>query len=443
VHRGSACSKCEADIHPKLKLFNINNRTNLGSLMVSCENCGQIRSMQEAFVPEALASVYKCHGRRPWLEQDDYFPCSEKAVVRMRSSAGVYMAVNISALNIPPWSTNISKVLVNHLDAMDGKNDQALISYIQKKIMPYLPNASLPQIMASYKLLTTEQRADHPATTKELYEEEYCALREDAEDESADFCSRRLHPPEKYCALISGVSAVDRLTEIVAMVGFTRLQGWDGDLESPCLAPIFSRTQKEWLPAIDMHGEGIFIELNEAALSAWEERNEAVYRPLLERVAENHIHCENASARYVLLHTLSHLMIRALSKACGYQTSSLKERIYSSYPDGQAMAGILIYTASSDAEGSLGGLVAQATPDHMEEILDALLDDAEWCSGDPLCMESTGPNAQGLYGLNYAACHQCTLLPETSCAMRNILLDRAALVGRMDGDTNPTIGYFK
>ena len=104
------------------------------------------------------------------------------------------------------------------------------------------------------------------------------------------------------------------------------------------------------------------------------------------------------------------------------------------------MAGILIYTASSDSDGSLGGLVAQAEPMHMLENLDALLDEAEWCSGDPLCMTSTNENAQGLYGLNYAACHQCALLPETSCTMRNLLLDRAALIGRRE---DGTIGYFR
>ena len=104
------------------------------------------------------------------------------------------------------------------------------------------------------------------------------------------------------------------------------------------------------------------------------------------------------------------------------------------------MAGILIYTASSDAEGSLGGLVAQAEPEHIEAIMDTLLEEAQWCSGDPLCMTSTGVLAQGLFGLNYAACHQCTLLPETSCCNRNLLLDRAALIGREEEETT---GFFE
>lgn len=440
VHRGHKCEK-HADGEPaKLKLFNINGRTNLGSLMVSCEECGMIRSMQEAFVTSALAPIYHCRGSQPWLEHDDPHPCSEQAVVRMRASTGVYMAVNISALNIPPWSTNVSKILVKHLDAMEGKNEDALKSYIERKIVPYLPGISIEQILGTYKMLVSDYNAEHPTSLKELYEEEYRALCEEADDDKADFCSRRVPVPVKYKGMINGVTAIDRLTEIVAMLGFTRLQGWDGKMDSPGLAPIFSYPQKNWLPAIDTHGEGIFIQLSEEKVALWEKKNEHIYQPMMTRVEDNHIHCENASPRYVLLHTLSHLLIRALAKLCGYQASSLKERIYSTYADGEAMAGILIYTASSDSDGSLGGLVAQAEPNHIEELLDSLLEEAEWCSGDPLCMTSTGVNAQGLYGLNYGACHQCALLPETSCSMRNLLLDRAALIGRNEDKTE---GFFK
>ena len=360
VHRGAACEKNQGGEPERLKLFNINGRTNLGSLMVSCELCGKTRSMQEAFVPGALAAVYKCAGRQPWLEHDADSPCTENAVARMRTSAGVYMPVNISALNIPPWSTQVNKILFRHLDAMEGKSDEALQSYIERKIRPYLPKISNKQILDAYRVLCTEQNKPHPASLRELYEEEYRALCEETEDENADFSSRRISPPKKYHMLLDSVTAVDCLTEIVTMVGFTRLQGWDGDMNSPCLAPIFSRKQQQWLPAIDMHGEGIFIRLNEEKVSDWEKQNQHIYQLMMERIQENKIHCENASPRYVLLHTFSHLLIRSLAKMCGYQSASLKERIYSTYPSGENMAGILIYTASSDVEGSLGGLVAQA-----------------------------------------------------------------------------------
>ena len=249
-------------------------------------------------------------------------------------------------------------------------------------------------------MLCTEQNKPHPASLRELYEEEYRALCEETEDENADFSSRRISPPKKYHMLLDSVTAVDCLTEIVTMVGFTRLQGWDGDMNSPCLAPIISRKQQQWLPAIDMHGEGIFIRLNEERVSDWEKQNQHIYQLMMERIQENKIHCENASPRYVLLHTFSHLLIRSLAKMCGYQSASLKERIYSTYPSGENMTGILIYTASSDVEGSLGGLAAQGKSEYLEKIIDDLLDEAEWCSGDPLCMTSTGINGQGLYGLN-------------------------------------------
>lgn len=439
VHEGKECPKRRAGARSRLKLFNIDDRASLGSLMVSCEDCGKRRSMQQAFVPNALASVYRCAGRRPWLESDDA-PCQERPELRMRTATGVYMAVNVSALNIPPWSSRIGQVLSRHLDALEGKSDEALRNYMERRILPFLPGISLAQILTSYRGLVDADALSRPSTSRELYEEEYGALCEETRDESADFCSRRMAVPEKYRPFIDDVLAIDRLTEIVAMLGFTRVQSWDGSLDSPYLAPIFTRDPGNWLPAIETRGEGIFIRLNERRVAEWEARNERVYRPMLARVEENHIRCENASPRYVLLHTLAHLLIRSLAGLCGYQMTSLKERIYATYPDGAPMAGILIYTAASDAEGSLGGLVAQAGPEHIEENFDALLSEAEWCSGDPLCLTSTGANAQGLYGLNYGACHQCALLPETSCAMRNLLLDRAALIGRAD---DGTVGYFE
>ena len=89
----------------------------------------------------------------------------------MRASTGIYMPVNISALNIPPWSTNVSKILLNHLDAMEGKNDASLLSYIQRFICPYLPGISVNQILATYKTLISDENQKHPASLRELYEE--------------------------------------------------------------------------------------------------------------------------------------------------------------------------------------------------------------------------------------------------------------------------------
>ena len=149
-----------------------------------------------------------------------------------------------------------------------------------------------------------------------------------------------------------------------------------------------------------------------------------------ERLRQSNIGCENFSARYVLLHTLSHLLIRQLSLECGYSGASIKERIYSTWPgSSEVMAGILLYTSSSDSDGSLGGLVRQGHPNEFEKIFRNMLQDAFWCSSDPICIQS---KAQGYDSLNFAACHACTLLPETSCEMRNCLLDRASISGTLE-----------
>lgn len=143
------------------------------------------------------------------------------------------------------------------------------------------------------------------------------------------------------------------------------------------------------------------------------------------------------SPRYVLLHTFSHLLIRQLTAKCGYSGSAIRERIYSTYRDHEfRMAGVLIYTSSSDSDGSLGGLVRQGEPEELDDTILNLLQEATWCSSDPLCIES---KSQGYNSLNYAACHACTLLPETSCEARNCLLDRVAVVGK---DSDRTLGYF-
>jgi hypothetical protein len=132
------------------------------------------------------------------------------------------------------------------------------------------------------------------------------------------------------------------------------------------------------------------------------------------------------------LHTLAHLLVTQWSLECGYPAASLRERVYAD----SAMAGILIYTATSDSAGSLGGVVGLAEPNRLESALEEMLARAAWCSSDPLCGESEG---SGVDSLNLAACHACSLLPETSCEEMNLLLDRA-LVSDVPGAQG--FGYF-
>lgn len=206
----------------------------------------------------------------------------------------------------------------------------------------------------------------------------------------------------------------------------------------------------DWLPGIEVLGEGFFLHFNEATLCNWESDPiiinrvkilESNYINSLKRFGSipNNFDVKIANARYVLLHTISHIIIDALASDCGYNTASISEIIYSNKDSDQfKMNGILIYTSSPDSEGTLGGLAEQGSPENLNNIFRKAVDKAKWCSSDPLCIETV--TGQGFMGVNLAACHSCCMLPETSCENQNKFLDRALLVGTLN---NPGIGFFK
>jgi hypothetical protein len=228
----------------------------------------------------------------------------------------------------------------------------------------------------------------------------------------------------------------DRLREVRALSGFTRVS------PDATAVPADTTRRLKWLPAVEVFGEGIFLTLDNDALRDWEadgqvRRRVAGMRADLDRAFQKDrleaLTGTELSPRFVLLHTLAHLLIRQLSFESGYTTASLRERIYAR-PE-QDQYGILVYTAAGDAEGTLGGLVRQGEPPRLAETLLRMTEAAAWCSADPLCAEHSG---QGFGNLNRAACHACALLPETSCEAGNTLLDRALVVG---GEHVP--GYFE
>jgi hypothetical protein len=195
---------------------------------------------------------------------------------------------------------------------------------------------------------------------------------------------------------------------------------------------------------MEVHGEGVFLRLDEDRLGTWEktvavaarvERMRTAHQRVLVQRADtpSSVVSSPATPRMVLLHTLAHVLINEWSLEAGYPAASLRERLYAA----DDMAGVLVYTATSDSAGSLGGLVAQGEPELLRHAVLSAVRRAEWCSSDPLCMET---EASGTGGVNLAACHACVMLPETSCEHNNILLDRALLVGTPD---DPRLGYFE
>jgi hypothetical protein len=269
---------------------------------------------------------------------------------------------------------------------------------------------------------------------------------------AADFEQLVLKPADRrqYAPQLSqyfaNVTLVHKLRETRALTGFTRVFA-DTDRDINYLQGMLRLNEPEerWLPAFLVFGEGVFLTLNEQRLSQWEEQPEirARVHPLVARYHSmrqaRHLRDRQVGPRYVLLHTLAHLLINRLTFECGYSSAALRERLYVSENPAAPMAGILIYTAAGDAEGTLGGLVRMGKPGRLEPLLERALSGARWCSADPVCMEMGQSGGQGPDSLNLAACHGCSLVPETTCEEFNRLLDRGIVIGPFD---NPTIGYF-
>jgi len=318
--------------------------------------------------------------------------------------------------------------------------EERISDYLQRKTNAV---ATLEQLLEAYRMLKSRKKSGSVRTEADVYYDEYRVLSSGDMQNEDDYSAYSVDIPDGFERYFDCITAVDKLTVIQALKGFTRLKPWTGarsnDAESARLAPL-SASRKPWLPAVKLNGEGLFFGFNADTLSAWSRRIGNRYAQMETQFKESFYKGENErlSAQYVALHTFAHLMIRQLANDCGYSASSLREKVYSTFKDNEnIMCGVLIYLASSDAEGSLGGLISIAeNTSLLQKVLDNMLHKAQWCSADPLCISST---KQGFLSLNYAACHDCTLLPETSCEFHNVLLDRASIVGVPD---DSSLGLF-
>lgn len=237
--------------------------------------------------------------------------------------------------------------------------------------------------------------------------------------------------------LTSGTTLVERLRETRALTGFSRVKP-NPQLslaQNKALLRRSTARERDWLPAYEVFGEGIFFNFNTAELKTWSKRDDVIARvkPLKSLYfRRDYPNCNDETflPRFVALHTLAHILINQLVFDCGYTAASLNERLYCS-DEGSAqpaMNGLLVYTASGDSEGSMGGLVRMGEPDELDRVFEAALDNARFCSSDPICME-LGAKGQGPNSMNLAACHSCALVPETSCECFNHYLDRGLVIG--------------
>jgi len=448
IRRGSSPCNCE---RPALMLVSAGRTATLADLIVKCKNkgCDGYRSLSGATRQENLKFM-KCSGRRPWLLDKEI--CSENVVPLQRGASNVYFPLTTSAISIPPWSSSIQSVLNNYWSVLRAIPVEAIPQTVVGMNLPARLGVAADLIIAAViERKSGESGIDQPPTEQEIRRQEWLALRQPTPGGSptGDFKTRPAPVHPSLQDLISKVVLVDRLREVRVQLGFTRINPPDPDPAARyeiTRAPL-SRTHKDWLPAIEVHGEGIYLELNEDALVRWvDSPTGALILARAKLIQKNYEEmCDRRkwkpsreiTPRFLLAHSFAHTLIRQLSLESGYSSASLRERLYIFEPGADSgSAGILVYTSTPDSEGSLGGLVRQGLPDRLAPTVQAGIQNAAWCSSDPLCIESEG---QGHDALNLAACHACLLLSETCCEEFNRLLDRAMLVGTMD---KPEAGFF-
>jgi len=239
------------------------------------------------------------------------------------------------------------------------------------------------------------------------------------------------------------ISLLEKLRETRAFVGFSRIFP-ESSLSVEAQRKLFSSKYLDWLPAIIVRGEGIFLKFDDSKIDKWLEKHGAFHQKRIAEIitrfddlrTKRHQDQKEITPKFMMIHSFAHLLINQLIYDCGYGSASLRERIYVSDDPKFKMSGVLIYTAAGDSEGTMGGLVSMGKPKNLEQTIARAIEKASWCSSDPVCIESTG---QGPDNCNLAACHSCALLPETSCEEQNRLLDRGVLIGTLE---NPKSGFF-
>ncbi|MBN8715008.1 MAG: DUF1998 domain-containing protein [Xanthomonadales bacterium] len=389
------------------------------------------------------------HGRmQPWTTNDLVMAPSDEgaelAQVLAINDTRVYRPATQLALVIPPESRIRKGTAVDRLYRNSGDRarvDTARTALARKSVLKTLATTYRCTV-ADLEDALRDLRDGYPLygenpTAGQLLESEYDAFLERIPDQKDDEDLVTHHQTEEWHQLglnepTSGlhgrcIEAVSALVRVSRLKGVRVFRGFSRIDQSTTVPPDIVN-QSNWLPAIELYGEGIFVTLSEARLRVWEKSAGVMGRlqAVEARFKQSGRDQPNPlSARFILLHTLSHLLIRQIESEGGYPAASLSEQLYCSTAP-KPMAGILIRVLVPDVAGSLGGLAELADPKRFLALLVRALEHAQWCSLDPVCRESQG---QGPALLNRAACHACALVPEPACGYENTLLDRTFVKG--------------
>ena len=432
VHKGN--TTCNGE----MRMYSTGNTSTLADMYVEC-SCGAKRSMSGATQKENFEGL-SCSGHHAFRPNVKNKKCDKAIIPSQRGASNVYFAVNRSAISIPPWINPLYNLIDEHLHDIE----------LAKKLMG---EDGVSKIYEMYFAAYTRQEFDEALARrlnnitefKEIKQMEYDAITHHSDPAYASnkkhFKAEEDELPSYLKEYFSRIIRITRLREVRVLLGFTRVDAPDPDADADEQTNVVllnkSKTER-WLPAAEVHGEGIFIEFNKQTLEKWINNNVKDISLKYEECYKEFCNTKGwkvnilRNATYVLMHTFSHLMIKEMSMSSGYSSSAIRERIYF----GEKMAGVLLYTGSADKEGSLGGLVELGYVTKLVSLMRDAFQEALLCTNDPECMNNmpAGNNSNG------AACHSCCMISETACENGNRMLDRGLVVPIVGRENE---AYFK
>jgi hypothetical protein len=421
----------------------------LSSMIVSCGACESRRPLSDARSPRAegdeAGPLGRCTGARHWLGPGQHQHCDQPANLLIRTASNAYFPHVLSVISIPEIKNVLEDLISRHWqrhlkdlsDENDLKNCLRFNDAIKDAFSGQDPKKIWEVIVRMRNSGVQELRP-----IKELEIEQFLNAPEAFETDTphGDYFARSL--PHRFWTSqnihqVSKVILIHRLREVVANIGFTRMEpsniDINGELDTDVRRGAIAPDNINWVPAYENRGEGIFIEIDRGKIDEWSRRSDVIARGIELRQGIEHWNqnnrreIEDLGLPYRMLHSLAHILITELSLTCGYPASSLKERIYAT----SVGYGILIYTGTSDAEGTLGGLIEAGK--NIRGILERGLRNARLCSNDPICAQHDLRNPHDTRHLVGAACHACLLIAETCCERHNTFLDRALVVPTVHG----------
>lgn len=406
--------------------------------------CGAALSLRDAQAPGMFGT---CRGKRPWLPTPEPGGCEETLRFLTRTATNAYFPQVLTVISLPAGEDELTRRVGEHLDALawcEDARDVAAARRSNPAARAALDGWSDDAVLARVVQLRASGGAGGDKVPKVA---EFDLLASGLAEIGADLPDAKLHArtlaraewdgARARLAPIASAVAVHRLREVSCLYGFTRFEAAptaiDGDLEELTLAVDGAAlaTTLEWLPAVEQRGEGVFLRFDPAAIRAWLARDAVFARA--DALARGHDRwrasqpygdrLRSPGSAYYAIHAFSHALMTEIALDCGYPATALKERLYAIVDDGGERYGLLLYTATTGSQGTLGGLIG-ALP-RLGAIAEAALDRLALCSGDPICAEHDPDAHADERALSGAACHACLLVAETSCEVRNLYLDRA------------------